>query len=450
MKRSQRLLLGLAIVSVIGLSACANLTSIGRTTRLAEPSSTSRGKAIHLDAQQRLVVVNNLQRFCAEPNPDAMAAYAAGLSAGLSQGKGTSGSAAAALQSAAGSIGLRTQSITLMRDALYRLCEAHLNDAINDVQAAVLLGRSQDLTAVALAVEQLTGAVAANQIILTGKSSSDSSADLLSNQKLLAEARKAETAASAAVEAAKKKHIDTVTTVAAKTAEASAAESTYTATPDVPADAKATALADWNAKKKAAEDAKSAESNAKTALAAAEATLADATKTREVLESSQDSLLTSASANTDSTGSFSQTASRNQLNAEATKAIADAVQAMIQTALGKTYYAETCLAMFNSGAVDIAALSRTGNVLDDLRRQCIALLSVGTFQENLARTSSMSAPSSEVPQASLEVLRSMSNPRDYDLPEFQNSWPNSDVGTLNEPPVSERWRQPENPQPDEG
>lgn len=187
------------------ISSCANLNTLGRSTSFpaipnkkvendrqgtvvttySQPTLTSKGKAIHLDAQQRLVMVNSLGAYCAEPSPDALAAYAASLSAGVSKLGAGSASLSQALQSSAASIGLRTQSITLMRDNLYRLCEAYTNGRLTDKQAAILLNRSQDLTTGIVAIEQLTGAVIANQAILNQSSGGNSFASLLSNQKLL-------------------------------------------------------------------------------------------------------------------------------------------------------------------------------------------------------------------------------------------------------------------------
>ena len=137
-------------------------------TRFGRDAATSRpkhGTAIHLDAQQRLVLSTALG-YCAEPSPDAMSAYATSIGLGFRSSYTAAASAAAAMRSYAANVGLRTQSITLMRDALYRMCEASNNDHLADWEIAAFLRRSQDLTAVILAVEQLTGAVAANQVTL--------------------------------------------------------------------------------------------------------------------------------------------------------------------------------------------------------------------------------------------------------------------------------------------
>ena len=135
-----------------------------------------------------------------------MRAMPSALGFGASIADKGSASATTALSSAAGSIGLRTQSITLMRDALYRMCEASNNGKLGAVQAATLLTRSQDLTAAILAIEQLTGAVTAQQLTLTPGSSSSASANLTANQHMLDEARERETEAQTAkVEAETKK-----------------------------------------------------------------------------------------------------------------------------------------------------------------------------------------------------------------------------------------------------
>ena len=145
------------------------MNTIDRATSLY--STNDKGKAIHLDSQQRLLVVNAMGKYCAEPSPDAMAAFAAAAGIDASAPTQDAVSAAGSMSSAAASIGLRTQSITLMRDALYRMCEAYGNRMLNQPQVMTLLSRSQDLTAVILATEQLTGAVVAQQAALSDTAS---------------------------------------------------------------------------------------------------------------------------------------------------------------------------------------------------------------------------------------------------------------------------------------
>ncbi len=181
-----RLLLScLLIISSLQIIGCANMKTVDRTTQLPKYHGDQSGKAIHLDVQQRLVIMNSFEEYCAEPSPDALAAYSASLGFGFSDSTKKAASLSQALQSSAASIGLRTQSITLMRDALYRMCEAYMNNSLDRAQVAVLLNRSQDLTAVILAVEQLTGATAANQALLTSTASSQASAILANTQEKL-------------------------------------------------------------------------------------------------------------------------------------------------------------------------------------------------------------------------------------------------------------------------
>lgn len=151
----------LCFVSSLLLASCANFNTIGRSTVLPKESV-----AVHLDAPQRIAYSNSLGQLCAEPSPDALQAYAASLGGSFSAPTKEAASVAAALSGSAASIGLRTQSITLMRDTLYRICEAFYNKAINELDVIQMLQRSQDLTLGILAIEQLTGAIVARQALL--------------------------------------------------------------------------------------------------------------------------------------------------------------------------------------------------------------------------------------------------------------------------------------------
>ncbi len=150
--------------AVLALSGCGNLESIHRTTG----TESSGYKVAFVDAKQRGIVVTRASeglRFCAEPSPDALASVAASFSGSLTGSSSAtdklSTALAGQLSGSAASIGLRTQSIQLMRDALYRLCEAHANGAITGFQMRSLQMRYQNMIIGLLAVEQLTGAVRA-------------------------------------------------------------------------------------------------------------------------------------------------------------------------------------------------------------------------------------------------------------------------------------------------
>lgn len=206
----------LACAAAVSLAGCANMQTLNRDT--TAPWGKQRAIAIHLDAQQRLVVFA-AEKYCAEPSPDALATYAAALGLTGSRLPNKSIAASAALNSIAGSIGLRTQSITLMRDTLYRTCEAAMNGYLSDEQVAILMARSQDLTAVVLAIEQLTGAVAAPPITLTTAGGSSAASTLLANAQALTVAKETEAKAKATRDEAATKRAGALTTLEASKVE---------------------------------------------------------------------------------------------------------------------------------------------------------------------------------------------------------------------------------------
>ncbi|MHA7872353.1 MAG: hypothetical protein ACX939_08390, partial [Hyphococcus sp.] len=144
--------------------------------------------------------------MCAEPSPDALSALAAsgGLAAEVfGQGKGQ---IQAALAESAGSIGLRTQSIQLMRDAMYRLCEGYMNGALGNAAFETLHRRFQNSMVAILAIEQLTGVVQAQAVALNSNAQTGALKELAAVTDQLdstrAQHRKAETDAGASKKAA--------------------------------------------------------------------------------------------------------------------------------------------------------------------------------------------------------------------------------------------------------
>lgn len=339
-----RLVGAASIIAIV--AGCANLNSIDRTTHLPTPAEDGTGRAVHLDAQQRLMVVNNIGQYCAEPSPDALAAYAASLGLGIGiQGTG-SGALSAGQQSAAASIGLRTQSITLMRDALYRMCEAYANGAVGPAQIATLLGRSQHLTAVILAVEQLTGAVSANQAALTSQTAADASATMLATQDLLTQAISREERAQRRLEAAEHELQDAKTERDAADRKLQEAREDRANLGDDPTDR---ALDEANAEVAFRE---SERDRAQSAVEAAQArrdlrqkALDAAQQSRAQIEENQDAATASASTSTGSGARFSTPGAARQLSADATKAVAGAVETMVTAVLDKEYTMDSCMAM---------------------------------------------------------------------------------------------------------
>ena len=136
---------------------------------------------------------------------------------------------------------------------------------------ATLLGRSQDLTAVILAIEQLTGAVAANQVSLTGTTSADASANLVANEQALVNAQEKVTKREAAEEEATTKREEANTALGTANTNKEAADATLRAAKAKnPQDAGEITTADSKHKRaqesrqKAEEELKRAEADLKT------------------------------------------------------------------------------------------------------------------------------------------------------------------------------------------
>ena len=118
---------------------------------------------------------------CAEPSPDALQSTAAALGANISSEQIKSALSGAGSTSDSGaSIGLRTQSITLLRDAYYRLCEGFASGAMDDIAFNVLQQRFQNHMVALLSVEQLTGATVAAQATTNTTAAGDAGANVSS------------------------------------------------------------------------------------------------------------------------------------------------------------------------------------------------------------------------------------------------------------------------------
>ena len=193
--RSGLYLLGALACSIPILTGCARLMSIQRNVNFAKQSIT-------IDAEQRVVISTptkpgNPQRriVCAEPSPDVFKVRGASFSALLDQASKQDLEVALAASEAGQNIGLRTQSIQLLRDAMYRACEGAAGGMLSESDFSELQTRFQKLTAVLLATEQLTGAVRPNPSpIIAASGSASTGANVVEAQKALDEARADEAA----------------------------------------------------------------------------------------------------------------------------------------------------------------------------------------------------------------------------------------------------------------
>ncbi|MCE4554293.1 hypothetical protein [Pelomonas cellulosilytica] len=160
-------------LSAAGLSGCANFNAVKKDFVL------TNGASVSIDAKQRALFSVYQPAYdgssarnvvCAEPSPDALSALAANLGVDMTVAAKSLG-LAYGTQEGAASIGLRTQTIQTLRDAMYRLCEGYAGGALDDVGFVRLQRRYQAVMLGLLAIEQLTGATVANQATIGGNGS---------------------------------------------------------------------------------------------------------------------------------------------------------------------------------------------------------------------------------------------------------------------------------------
>jgi len=114
------------------------------------------GRSLSTDANQRLIIntkthptsrpgrVNPERIICAEPSPDTAAIVANTLGFGLNVlGQGNA-AAAVGQSSALAQLAERTVTVQLLRDQMYRACEAYANGAISGTEYSLLMSRNND------------------------------------------------------------------------------------------------------------------------------------------------------------------------------------------------------------------------------------------------------------------------------------------------------------------
>ena len=160
-----------AIATIMLLSGCgANHNSIFRTHTPYLTKSNNVNVAL-VDAKQRAIISQKIkdakgldgQRtiVCSEPSPDVFSVLASsfGASGSVGDGKTNIGAAIKAITSeSGGSFGLRTQTITALRDMMFYLCQYHMSGAVDDADVRAAMHRQGKLLTAILAIEQLTGA----------------------------------------------------------------------------------------------------------------------------------------------------------------------------------------------------------------------------------------------------------------------------------------------------
>ena len=98
------------------------------------------------------------QVVCTEPSPDALVATAASFESSFTNSTEERAQVASGVREAISNIGVRTQTIQLLRDGYFRVCEAYLNGAIG-TESYFLVIRAIDRFMVTLvAIEAISGA----------------------------------------------------------------------------------------------------------------------------------------------------------------------------------------------------------------------------------------------------------------------------------------------------
>ncbi len=321
-------------VAVVGmaLSGCANLSTIERTTPFDfNPDRNQSGKAIHLDAEQRLVIQKDFGAVCAEPSPDALTATAATLSGSVANSSDVNAALSSVLAETASSIGIRTQSIQLMRDALYRVCELYFSRALNDSQVMLLHQKYQDVMVAILAIEQLTGAVTPKAVGLNTSGQGEALSRSVDLGAAVREATERVDEAEGALAAAK-------ADVKAKTTERDRAKATFDGLPDDPPEPKAEAKTALDAAEEALVAAQAAEESAKQ-------TWEDEKKRLENYRDAEDAALVTVKSEARGSTIFAGGSTGSNIDKDTAKALSKAVEKIVGSVVNKTYTVDACIGM---------------------------------------------------------------------------------------------------------
>ena len=174
--------------SFVGCARVANRASIFRTY---QPSINEMTQTTLIDAKQRALFsapanpdqYPSRQYFiCAEPSPDAVSALSSAFSASFTIDSRTSGTLAKALSEAVGKLGKRNATIQLLRDSLYRQCEAYMNGMIDREDYVDISGRYVDAMVTLLAIEQVTSPNAGDGQLILRSGAVSADADLANNR----------------------------------------------------------------------------------------------------------------------------------------------------------------------------------------------------------------------------------------------------------------------------
>jgi hypothetical protein len=191
---------GISMKIIVAGAACALLCgcTLGNFTSIHRSVDMTGGQTQIVDAKQRLVVSypreivygvtgpdgktykkkRQKRALCAEPSPDAFSVFAASGEFGFETPK-VEGSGSAALSETGASLLERTTALQALRDAYFRLCEAHANGSIDDID--LMIGQRHNQTALVglIAIEQITNSAKRAPIIIGGEAEASSASALI-------------------------------------------------------------------------------------------------------------------------------------------------------------------------------------------------------------------------------------------------------------------------------
>lgn len=155
------------LVGAMLLASAAAMSGCGSTYSLKEFSpQDGQAKSALIDIKQRAILTskrppgqpgsNGDLVMCAEPSPDALASLASEFAADAKYKDSVTATLGFSQQESSSFVGLRTQTIQLLRDGMYRLCEGYLSGALSQADFAWLSRRYQKYMVALLTIEQLT------------------------------------------------------------------------------------------------------------------------------------------------------------------------------------------------------------------------------------------------------------------------------------------------------
>jgi hypothetical protein len=183
--KPMQLLKSLCMTAFVSLlCSCGNLNSIYHQSSVDDSTTqviTTDAKQRHLIAVRKVTTtdVKTPQIICVEPSPDAFSVYSAAVEADASKANELQAGLRIATGETGATIGLRTESIQLLRDAMYRLCEAYAAGALNELQYTELLQKYQKSMVTLIAIAQLTNAVRPPQVVIGNQAQLQATSDLL-------------------------------------------------------------------------------------------------------------------------------------------------------------------------------------------------------------------------------------------------------------------------------